>query len=132
LTPSLPSRFLVQPSRDFYTKLRKRPVETRGEPVTTNLSELRLRPCWILLAMLATVGSVRAEVVLPGGGAPLTGNIEITQGMGTTQGGNLFHSFSVFNVLTGESVFFRGQPAFTTSFPGSRVEPAPLPVSNPV
>ena len=68
----------------------------------------RLIHGWVLSMSLAVVGDARAEVVLHGSGQPLTGNIEVTSNMGATHGGNLFHSFSVFNVLTGESVVFSG------------------------
>ena len=61
----------------------------------------------VLLASLAATGAC-AEVVLHGSGTTLTGNIEISSGMGATHGGNLFHSFSVFNVQSGESVLFSG------------------------
>jgi filamentous hemagglutinin family protein len=63
----------------------------------------------ILSASLAVAGGAHAEVVLNGSGTPLNGNIEITSNLGVTRGGNLFHSFSVFNVLNGESVVFSAQ-----------------------
>ncbi len=63
---------------------------------------------WALAAALAAAGSVHAEVVLDGPGTRLDGNIAITANLGESRGGNLFHSFSVFNVLTGESVVFSG------------------------
>ena len=44
--------------------------------------------------------SVQAEVVISGGGAPLPGPDIVVQGdFGDQAGTNLFHSFSVFNVL---------------------------------
>ena len=52
--------------------------------------------------------SVQAEVILNATGARLDGNISITAAMGETRGGNLFHSFNVFNVLSGESATFSG------------------------
>ena len=64
---------------------------------------------WILSASLAVAGGVHAEVVLHGAGTRLDGNMEITSSLGESRGNNLFHSFSVFNVLTGESVVFSGQ-----------------------
>ena len=63
---------------------------------------------WVLSASLAVAGGAHAEVVLHGSGTLLTGNIEITASLGETRGSNLFHSFSVFNVLTGESAVFSG------------------------
>ncbi len=63
---------------------------------------------WILSASLVVAGGAHAEVVLHGSGTQLSGDIQITAGMGETRGGNLFYSFSVFNVLTGESVVFSG------------------------
>lgn len=63
---------------------------------------------WTLAAALAAAGGVHAEVVLDGPGTRLDGNIAITANLGESRGGNLFHSFSVFNVLTGESVVFSG------------------------
>lgn len=38
----------------------------------------------------------------------MQGNIEIGANLGEVRGGNLFHSFSVFNVLPGESALFSG------------------------
>lgn len=54
------------------------------------------------------VSSVQAEVVLNATGTRLDGSITITADMGETRGGNLFHSFNVFNVLSGESAVFSG------------------------
>ena len=63
---------------------------------------------WVLSASLAATGGAHAEVVLNGSGTQLDGNIAITASLGESRAGNLFHSFSVFNVLTGESVVFTG------------------------
>lgn len=71
--------------------------------VFTKFSLLAFIPVAIM-----TVSIGHAEVVLHGTGTLLTGNIEITQGMGSTQGGNLFHSFNTFNVQSGESATFTG------------------------
>ncbi|MEO8137291.1 MAG: filamentous hemagglutinin N-terminal domain-containing protein, partial [Betaproteobacteria bacterium] len=56
---------------------------------------------------MATAAS-HAEIVFTGGGAPLTGDMAIEAAQGAVRGGNLFHSFRVFNVLTGESAVFNG------------------------
>lgn len=63
---------------------------------------------WLLLTTLVGNGGVQAEVVLQGSGTRLDGSIAITADLGEARGGNLFHSFSVFNVLTGESAVFSG------------------------
>lgn len=76
--------------------------------MATDSFKKRLIHGWVLSMSLAVVGGAHAEVVLHGSGQPLTGNIEVTSNMGAAHGGNLFHSFSVFNVLTGESVVFSG------------------------
>lgn len=66
---------------------------------------------WILSVSLAVAGGAHAEVVLNGSGTLLEGNIQITADLGVTSGTNLFHSFSVFNVLSGESAVFSGPAA---------------------
>jgi len=76
--------------------------------VATDSFTKRFLHGWVLSASLAVAVVTHAEVVLNGSGQPLTGNIEIASDMGATRGSNLFHSFSVFNVLTGESVVFSG------------------------
>lgn len=61
-----------------------------------------------LATAVATTGNIHAEVVVHGSGTRLEGNIAITPDLGETRGGNLFHSFSVFNVLAGENATFSG------------------------
>lgn len=58
-------------------------------------------------ALLAAGGGLHAEVVFTGTSTELTGNIEIQAAQGVTRGNNLFHSFSVFNLL-GDSAVFSG------------------------
>ncbi len=63
----------------------------------------------LLLAAFAAAAAARAEVVVQGSATPLAGpDIAITANLGVTSGNNLFHSFSVFNVLGGESAVFSG------------------------
>ncbi len=60
------------------------------------------------LLTAALAAGAHAEVVLHGSGARLEGDIAITADLGETRAGNLFHSFSVFNVLGGERAVFSG------------------------
>ncbi len=60
--------------------------------------------------MLAAAGGAFGEVVFTGSGATLSGDIAVDASRGVVRGGNLFHSFTVFNVLTGESAVFTGPP----------------------
>ena len=53
------------------------------------------------LLTVACVTPVRAEVVLQGVPGTLTGAITVNGNVGQTKGTNLFHSFSVFNILRG-------------------------------
>lgn len=70
-----------------------------------------------LLALAAPAG--RAEVVLDGsvgtqGKLTLNGqDVRITPEMGTTRGGNLFHSFETFGVPQGDAVTFEGPQGLT-------------------
>ena len=63
------------------------------------------------------IGSpIHADVVFDGSTGPigsLIGDMTIDEGWGTRQGNNLFHSFQVFNVNTGESL------TFTSNFAGA-------------
>ena len=64
-----------------------------------------------LAALLSSV-CVRAEVVLDGSlgsaGSVAGPDYAITDGLGETWGDNLFHSFSIFNIDTGETANFSG------------------------
>lgn len=62
----------------------------------------------VLVVLMALASGARSEVVLHGSGSRLEGNIEIGASLGEVRGSNLFHSFSVFNVLTGENAVFTG------------------------
>lgn len=65
----------------------------------------------LVLALLAL--PARAQVVLDGtlgAAGPLAGpNYAITNTLGQQVGGNLFHSFSTFNLINGQSATFSGQ-----------------------
>jgi filamentous hemagglutinin family protein len=67
------------------------------------------------IGVVSLASPLRAEVVFDGtvgpGGA-LSGNFDIPDSFGTQVGSNLFHSFSTFNINTGESA------TFTSSFTG--------------
>ena len=58
--------------------------------------------------MLALAGASHAEAVFTGTGAVISGDMVVDASRGVTRGTNLFHSFSVFNVLAGESAVFSG------------------------
>lgn len=62
---------------------------------------------WIFPLLLAA-SAVHAEAVFTGATAPQSGDMVIDAAHGAVHGGNLFHSFRVFNVLTGESATFTG------------------------
>lgn len=68
-------------------------------------------------SMLLLPETVAAQVVLDGSlgvGGPLTGpNYAVPSELGRTVGTNLFHSFSEFNVNTGESATFTGSSTIT-------------------
>ena len=66
--------------------------------------------CRLLLVpvLFAAAGATRAEAVFTGSGDKIEGNMAVDASRGVTRGTNLFHSFSVFNVLTGESAVFAG------------------------
>ncbi len=74
---------------------------------TTSTRKL-CRLCWIS-ALLAASGGSHGEVVFSGSGATLPGGeMVIESSRGETRGNNLFHSFSVFNVLGGDVAVFVG------------------------
>ena len=54
---------------------------------------------------IATDGTVGLAQVLSAPG--VSSNVTIQQGLGTTVGNNLFHSFSTFNIETGQTVTFK-------------------------
>lgn len=61
------------------------------------------------MLLLAMAGGLHAEVVFTGPGATLPGGeMVIEPSRGQTRGSNLFHSFSVFNVLGGDAAVFVG------------------------
>ncbi len=76
----------------------------------------RYRATWLLGGLILTAGAfaqIRTDGSLGGGVSVLSGpNFVIPQSIGRLAGGNLFHSFSVFNINTGESA------RFTTASPG--------------
>src|SRR6266576_2443869 len=54
----------------------------------------------VLLMIVASPRPVRAEVILQGSNTPLPGPaITVNGNVGQTKGSNLFHSFSIFNIL---------------------------------
>ena len=65
------------------------------------------------LLIVACLTPVRAEVMLQGSSTPLPGPaITVNGNVGQTRGNNLFHSFSVFNILrAGTSASGRVVPA---------------------
>jgi filamentous hemagglutinin family protein len=77
--------------------------------MTTRQRRRAAGPARVLGPALALVcAAAPAEVVLHAGGALPGPAIEVPAAAGTATGTNLFHSFSVFNVLPGESVTFTG------------------------
>lgn len=77
------------------------------------------RHFWCIgIGALVLMSPLRAEVVFDGTvgpGGTLTGNFEIPDSFGTQVGQNLFHSFSTFNVNTGESATFTSSYAGVTN-----------------
>ena len=63
---------------------------------------------WLVPALFAVAGAVRSEAVFTGSGATISGDMAVDASRGVVRGTNLFHSFQVFNVLTGESAVFNG------------------------
>jgi len=67
------------------------------------------------IGFVSLASPLHAEVVFDGTlgpGGSLSGNFDIPDSFGTQVGSNLFHSFSTFNINTGESA------TFTSSFTG--------------
>ena len=62
---------------------------------------------WALALLLTGSVGAQAEVVFTGTSTALSGQIDIQAAQGVTRGNNLFHSFSVFNLL-GDSAAFQG------------------------
>jgi filamentous hemagglutinin family protein len=58
--------------------------------------------------LLAAMGAVHAEATFTGTGTTISGDMSIDAAQGAVRGGNVFHSFRVFNVLGGESATFTG------------------------
>ena len=70
------------------------------------------------LLLLLPTGHVLAQIQTDGTMGPVTsasGNVVIPNTLGTQAGGNLFHSFSVFNIREGESALFTSSFAGVTS-----------------
>jgi len=70
--------------------------------------ETKVAGRWLCALLLTSAFTAHGEVVFVGSGVTLSGDMAIGAAQGTTRGGNLFHSFSVFNVLGGESAVFQG------------------------
>src|SRR4051794_30435412 len=69
------------------------------------------------LASGAGAGVVRDGTVGPGGAiTPVGGDYAILPGFGTQMGSNLFHSFSQFNLIMGESATFSGPNGIANIF----------------
>src|SRR5687768_10159265 len=83
------------------------------------MNRLHLRIALVVLCCSCGGGGgsrAQGEVVTDGTlgtSATLSGVFEVPASLGTQAGGNLFHSFSRFNLATGESATFSG-PAQTT------------------
>jgi filamentous hemagglutinin family protein len=58
--------------------------------------------------LLAAMGAVHAEATFTATGTTISGDMTIDAAQGAVRGGNVFHSFRVFNVLGGESATFTG------------------------
>src|SRR5947208_6481441 len=82
------------------------------------MAECSKRRLWIVAAemgyilLAAGFETSRAQVVLDGkfgSTGPLAGpNYDISSGLGTTRGNNLFHSFSQFDLKAGDIATFTG------------------------
>ena len=72
---------------------------------------MRLRAvCRLLIGsvLFPAAGAIHGEAVFTSTGAAISGDMAVDASRGVVRGTNLFHSFSVFNVLTGESAVFSG------------------------
>jgi filamentous hemagglutinin family protein len=81
---------------------------------TSFLKSVLIAP--LLLTTIGTFQWIQAEVVFDGTVGPAgtrSGEMEIPQTQGTRVGNNLFHSFSTFNINSGESALFTGSSSIS-------------------
>jgi len=78
-------------------------------------------PACLAAGGIATDGSVGAATVLSGANKPNGNRINIPESLGSRRGGNLFHSFSDFNIQTKQTVTFNETVAGSTKNVISRV-----------
>ena len=64
---------------------------------------------WVFpLSLLMAAGASHGEATFTGSGASISGDMAIDAAQGVVRGGNVFHSFSVFNIGRLESAVFTG------------------------